>query len=202
MRKFVVLAALFLTACSEAPKPEAKKAKEPEKPAEPVSGQSAFFLMYTSARSWMPDAKGLTLTSMAIDQVKPENGKYGAWRAVFVSESRGRARPYTYSVVESPGNVYKGVFAHHEESYTQRGQNKPFLIAALKTDTDAVLETAMKKAADYAKKFPDKPVTFLLELTPRFPNPAWRVIWGESVGTSNFSIYVDASTGEYLQTMR
>ena len=46
------------------------------------------------------------------------------------------------------------------------------------------------------------PVTFLLEFTKRFPNPAWRVIWGESVGTSDFSIFVDATTGEYLETMR
>jgi hypothetical protein len=27
------------------------------------------------------------------------------------------------------------------------------------------------------------------------------VIWGESAGTSNFSIFVDASTGQYLETI-
>ena len=30
----------------------------------------------------------------------------------------------------------------------------------------------------------------------------WRVVWGDSVGTSNFSVFVDATTGEYLETMR
>jgi hypothetical protein len=29
----------------------------------------------------------------------------------------------------------------------------------------------------------------------------WRVIWGESVSTSNFSIYVDANQGKYLDKM-
>jgi hypothetical protein len=45
------------------------------------------------------------------------------------------------------------------------------------------------------------PVSYLLE-GGEFPNPAWRVIWGTSVGTSNYSIFVDASLGDYLRTMR
>ena len=60
----------------------------------------------------------------------------------------------------------------------------------------------MKKGADYAKKNPDKTITFLLEQTDRFPNPAWRVVWGETVGSSSYSIFVDATTGEYLRTVR
>ena len=82
------------------------------------------------------------------------------------------------------------------------GTQKPFLIAAVKTDSDEVYKTALKKGADYDKKHPDMPIVFLLEKTDRFPNPAWRVIWGGSAGTSNFSIFVDASTALYLQTMR
>jgi len=41
-----------------------------------------------------------------------------------------------------------------------------------------------------------------LERTNKHPDPAWRIIWGESVGTSNFSVLIDASTGEYLETLR
>ena len=33
------------------------------------------------------------------------------------------------------------------------------------------------------------------------PGSVWRVIWGESVGTSNFSVYVDASTGEFKEKL-
>jgi hypothetical protein len=72
----------------------------------------------------------------------------------------------------------------------------------VKVDTDAAYKTALKHAAEFDKKNPGKTISFLLEGNTRFPNPSWRVIWGESVGTSNFSVFVDASTGEYLQTMR
>jgi hypothetical protein len=193
---------LFLAACSsEAPKSASEKEKA--KPAEPVTGRFAFNQMYITARAWSPDLQVLKLASIPISEVKSKDGKAGAWQATFVSERLGRARSYTYSVVESTGNLHQGVFAGSEEAYSgPRGQARPFLPAAIKVDSDAAYETAAKKATDYAKKFPDLPITFLLESTKRFPDPAWRVIWGESVGTSNFSVYVDASTGAYLETMR
>ncbi len=120
-----------------------------------------------------------------------------------MSQSRGRARTYTYSVVEAEGNLHKGIFAGLEETYSgPRGQAKPFLAAAVKVDTDKAYATALKKSADYVKKNPNMPVTFLLELTPRHPGPAWRVIWGTSVSTSNYSILVDSATGDYMETLR
>jgi hypothetical protein len=193
---------LLLTACADSPSGSAKK-KEPEKPPEPVTGRYAFYQMYAAARSWALDLQALRLHSVNITQFKNEGGRAAAWQATFVSPSRQRLRSYTYSIVEAEGNLHKGVFAGLEETYTgPRGQAKPFLIAALKTDSDQVYKTALAKSTEYAKKNPDKTINFLLELTPRFPNPAWRVVWGESVGTSNYSIFVDASTGEYLQTMR
>ena len=75
----------------------------------------------------------------------------------------------------------KGIFAGLEESYT--GRPKPFLIAALKTDTDEVYKTALTKGkgADYAKKNHDKNILFLLEATDRFPNPAMRKGFGRPV---------------------
>ena len=194
---------LMLTACSEAPRPAAETPKEPEKPAEPVTGRFAFHQMFVAARGWAQDVQVLGLSSINLSEVKSEPGEAGAWQAIFASQSRGQARMYTYSVVEAAGNLHKGVFAGLEETYTgPRGQARPFNPAAIKTDSDEVFQTAMKHGAEYAKKNPDMPISFLLELTPRFPNPAWRVIWGESVSTSSFSIYIDAATGKYLQTMR
>lgn len=201
-RNYALLAplAILLAGCAEEPKQAVKK--EPPKPPEPVTGRFAFHQMYAMARTWSPDIKALRLESINLPDVKSGGGKAGAWRAMFVSESRGRARGYTYSVIEAEGNLHKGVFAGLEETYSgPRGQAKPFLIQALKVDSDAAWETAAKKSAEYMKKNPDKPVLFLLELT-RFPDPAWRVVWGESVGTSNYSIFVDATTGEYLLTGR
>ncbi len=191
----------FLMGCADtAPKPVEKKAVAPP---QPIKGRSALYQMYGSARSWAPDAQILNLHSIDLPEVKKERGKAAAWQVTFVSPQLGRARSYTYSVVEAEGNLHKGVFAGQDEGWSgPRGVQKPFLIAAVKTDSDEVFETALKKAADYEKKNPDKNISFLLENTNRFPDPAWRVIWGESAGTSNFSIFVDASTGVYLQTMR
>ena len=112
------------------------------------------------------------------------------------------ARSYTYTVEESSGNLHKGTFAGPEQSWSgPRGKQTPFLMAAVKIDSTAAHETAMKKSAEYVKKNPDMPISYLLE-GGEFPNPAWRVIWGTSVGTSNYSIFVDASLGDYLRTMR
>ena len=79
-------------------------------------------------------------------------------------------------------------------------------MVAVKVDTDAAYKTAMEtvasKAADYDKKNPGKPITIILEKTNKHDDPVWRNVWGESVGTSNFSVLIDASTGSYLETMR
>ncbi|MGE5569357.1 MAG: hypothetical protein ACM3S5_10010 [Rhodospirillales bacterium] len=194
---------LVLAGCSEGTKPVASEPKEPEPPPEAVTAQQAFQQMYITARSWAPDAKLLRMASLDLAEIKSEGGKAGAWECIFVSERRQRARRYTYSAVEvaSP-SLPKGVSAGSEDSWAGGGQAKPFLVQAFKTDSAAAYETAMKRGAEYTKKNPNMPIKFLLEQTSRFPNPAWRVFWGESVATSGYSIFVDASDGRYLATSR
>jgi len=193
---------LLLAGCSEAPQVTPKEA---EKPPEPVTGQSALYKMYQVARSWAPDAKVLKMNSAPLsDMPNVPRGKAAVWQATFTSEARNQARTYTYSIVEdAANNLHKGVFAGSEEGWSGGGDtNQPFLIAAVKTDTDAAYQTALGQAADYDQKNPGKPITLLLEKNPKFPDPVWRIVWGESVGTSNFSIYIDASTGLFQEKMR
>lgn len=204
-RLALLIPVMFLAvSCTEAPK-EAKK-KEPEKPPEPVSGRTAFHQMFVAARSWAPDVQPLQLVSLPIEGVKPADGKFGAWRCLFASQTKAKLRIYTYAVVEGTGNLHKGVFHEPgEENFSgSRGQAKPFLVQAFRTDTPDALKTALDQggAADFVKKNPTVPMTFLLEWTPRFPSPAWRVIWGESVSTSQYSVFVDASTGAFLAKVR
>jgi hypothetical protein len=168
---------------------------------EPVAGRYAFHQAYLTARTWAQDLQLLRVNDLKIEGVTAEPGKAPAWEITFVSPSLGRQRTYTYSVVEQ-GSIHEGVFAGLEQSYSQRGQAAPFLIQALKVDTVDAYKAAAAQSKEYMAKNADMPISFLLEKTPRHPNPAWRVIWGTSVGTSNYSIYVDATTGQYLERMR
>ena len=195
----LLLVALLLASCTEAPKPE--KAKEPAKPAEPITGRYAFHQVYVAARTWGTDLQGLRVASMRVGKENPPPGKSYAWEITLVSPSKQRQRTYTYSVIKEE-NIHEGVFGGVDEPYQQRGQARLWNIQALKTDSDAAYEVAAKKSAEYMKKNPDKPITFLLEQTPRHPSLAWRVIWGPSIAASNYSVYVDASVGTYLETMR
>jgi len=190
---------LFLSACSDAPK--TAEVKQPPKPPEALTGRQAFQRMYPQARGWAPDALPLQIQSLNLAQVKTEKGKAGAWQVVFVSASLGKTKTYTYSAVEAEGGLHEGVFGGIAESYTPRGDSSPFQIAAIKVDSDEAYETAAKKSADYIKQNPGKPVVFLMELSKRFADVTWRVIWGDSVGTSDYSVFVDGSTGIYLEKM-
>ena len=156
--------------------------------------------MYIAARGWGADIQPIRITSILLPEVKAEPGKAAAWQAIFVSASQNKARSYTYSIVESEGNLHQGVFAGFDQSIPS-GAEKPFPMAAIKVDSDQAYQTALKKGAEYDKKNPGKPIIFLLEANNKFPDVSWRVIWGESVGTSNFSVFVDASTGLYLETI-
>jgi hypothetical protein len=187
---------LILAGCSEQPAPAEKK--EPPKPAEPVTGQVALYRMYQVVRSWAPDAQVLKMSSIHLLEVPSVPGQAGAWEAAFASAGRGRTRTYTYSVVESPGNLHQGVFAGPEDDLS--AQAHPFLIAAVKVDTDAAYKTALGRERDYDRKNPHMTISMVLEKT-KFPNPAWRMIWGESLGTSGLSVFIDASTGEFLETL-
>ncbi|MGP0072156.1 MAG: hypothetical protein ACLPWF_09500 [Bryobacteraceae bacterium] len=190
---------LFLSACSDAPK--TAEQKQPPKAPEVLTGRQAFQRMYPQARGWAPDAQPLEIRSVNLAQVKADPGKAGAWQVTFVSPSLGKAKTYTYSAVESDGNLHEGVFGGLAEDYTARGDSSPFQITAIKVDSDEAYKTAAEKSANYIKKNPGKPVTFQMELTRRFPDVTWRVIWGDSVNTSDYSVFVDGTTGKLLQIM-
>jgi hypothetical protein len=192
---------VIATGCSSEPPRQTKKADET--PPEPVTGQSAFWKMYPVARTWAPDVQALMLRNIPLEQIKAEPGKAGAWEATFVSASKQQSRVYTYSVIEAGGNLHKDVFHGLAEAWAgPRGQQRPWPVQAFKVDSDKAWEVAKGESAEYMKKNPDKPINFLLEQTPRHPELAWRVIWGDTIATSNYSVYVGASTGKYLEKMR
>jgi hypothetical protein len=191
-------ASLLVCACSETS--TETKATPSQKPPEPITGRQALQYTYGSARIWAPDAQPITVRSLNPDQVKPVDGKAGAWEIDYVSAQTARARTFTWSAVEIGDSLHKGVFRGPEEAWQgPRGQQRTFVPETLRIDTPQALETAVAQSADYLKKPQTKPpVTYLLESTPRFPNPVWRVLWGTSVGSAEYSVIVDAVTGALL----
>ncbi len=185
----------LLAACST-PQPASETKAEPP---QPLTGLTALFHMYQVARaSWAADAQVVKMSSMHVEGV-PEAppGQATAWEATLYSPSQGRARSYTDSIVEQLPELHKDVFGGPQESFT----GDSFPIAAVKKDTESAYQTALTKAGKAAEPFAGQPVLILLEKNAKYTDPAWRIVWGESVSTSELSIFVDASTGEYLGTM-
>ncbi|MDZ4800579.1 MAG: hypothetical protein SGI92_20675 [Bryobacteraceae bacterium] len=194
----VIAGMLLLVSCSS----EAPKKKEAKKAGDPVAARYAFHQTLLTARTWAQDLQVLRVRSVPVEIVKADPGKAAIWEVTFVSAAKSKARRYTYSVVETP-SIHEGVYGGLDEDWSGRdGQATGFLPAAFRIDSTEAWEKAAAQSKDYMAKNPDMPVTFLLEKTPRHPDPTWRVIWGTSVSTSGYSIFVDASTGEFVEKAR
>ncbi|MDQ6679050.1 MAG: hypothetical protein M3Z09_17335 [Acidobacteriota bacterium] len=189
---------ILLASCSSAPKP-----KEAANAPEPVTGLHALAQMFSSARSWQPDALVLRVNSLNIGKLKPQPGRAEVWQGIFVSPTAGQSRTYTFSVVDVSTSVRSGIFPDPPAPFSAKSQTaQPFNIAAARKDTDEVYQTALKHAADYTKSHPDQEVNYLLELNNRAPDAMWRIFWGPSISASGFSVLVDASSGEFFETLK
>ena len=190
------LVPLLWIGCSEPTSPAAKK--EPEKPAEPVTGQSALFKMYQKARSsWASDAQVLKMNSIHVASVPSAPGKEGAWQAIFTSTSLGKAQTYNFSVVEQE-DLHQGVFpAGGSSSWAgSQGVNTAFDIRAVSIDSDAAYKTAAEKAGSYLTDHPGQPVSLSLGAASRFPAPVWYIIFGSE--KSGFAAIINATTGNII----
>ena len=191
---------LLLASCGEEPKPVKKDVKPPE----PVTALKAFYAIYGNARSWATDLQVMQIKSIDLDpQHMCKEGKCWAWSVNLVSPSKAKLKNFTYSVIEAEGNLHQGVFSSIEESWRgPSGPEKPYLMQALKKDSTDAYVTAAAKSVEYMKKHPDMPVVYEVSLTSKYALPAYRVIWGESVSSSAYSILIDAGAGTYVETLR
>lgn len=193
---------LFLAACGDQLEKKSTKEGAPPAPPQPVTARFAFQRLSMQARLWAADAQLLRIYSANLKEVPNLDGKYPVWHATFVSTQLKKARSFSYSVVDSPGNAHAGVLRGREESWLgPAGQAQPFALQMLKVDSDDTYATAVKESKAYIKKHPEMSIHFLLEYTPRFPLPAWRVFWGETLGSSQYAIFIDCTSGKYLQTL-
>jgi hypothetical protein len=188
----VAAAFLVLTACTEAPKTEAKNESkaEPEGPAKPVTAKTAFWAMYKPAFNWSKDAEPLSMTAKDVAGMKFADGKAGEWTAIFVSPSKKEARTLIFAVAgEHKGNTISA----GQPWYGAVAKSKPFLTSVFVIDSDAAFKTAADKASDWLKKNSDKKPEMFLGSENRFSNPVWYVIWGDP--KNGYVAFVDATTG-------
>ena len=165
-----------LVGCSSEPPAPQKKAEE--KPPEPVTGRVALNKMYVAARGWAADIQPLKVTSILLPEVKaaPKSPRMaGDLRLRQPGQGQelhlfrgGIGRQSASGRVRRTGSKWSG----------PSGAAKPFIMAAIKIDSDQAYEAAMKKGAEYDKKNPGKPINFLLEANDKFPDVSWRVISG------------------------
>jgi hypothetical protein len=192
-RTLIALApVLLLSSCESTPPAKV----EPEKAAEPLTGLHALYQLYTSARAWAQDLQILRYSSINIPEVHHEPGRAAAWQVVFVSPALRKSRTYTISVYEASATLHQGIFPEAPQDWP--GTGKTFLIESAKVDTDKAWETALKHGADYNSKNPKTPISYTLGMD-KGSDPVWRVIWGQSAGSSSFSVLVDAATGDFMQ---
>lgn len=202
LKAAALLVTLVLASC-EAPKPssDAKTnsgAKEASAPSGPVSGKTAFWEMYKSAHSWAADLVPLSLESKSVPGVKNGEGKAAMWTATFGSARRQEARTFSYSVIASPPDIYKGVTVGN--SLPWMGPTPAALAFAtsdLAIDSDAAYTTAWAQAAPWTKSHPGKEVSFTLGSAERFAGPVWYVLWGDK--KSGYAVFVDAKTGTVIK---
>jgi hypothetical protein len=202
----VVVAAVALAACSSsepAKTTEAAKtdeaAKKPAGPADPVTGKTAFYEMYTPAHAWAADILPLSLKSGQITGVKNTDGKAGMWTAVFGSASQHSARTYTYAVADQLPSIPKGVKSEGTEAWAGPTANvMTFQTADFTVDSDAAYKTAAEKAGDWLKKPENaaKPVSLSLGAASRFPAPVWYILFGDQ--KDGFVALINASTGNVV----
>lgn len=198
MRLFASLGLiLLLSACSD---PTDTKVKEPEKPPAPVTAQSAFLYTYPAARAWAGDSLPVRIRSINLADVPSDHGKAGAWEISYVSASRQEARIFTWSAIEASETLHKGIFGGKAQAWTGSGsQQKPFMASDFHIDSPKALDAATEAAKVYLDKPGTKPaINFLVEFTPRFPNPVWRVMWGESAGSAEFTVFIDTTNGKVV----
>ena len=192
------LATLLMASCGATSTKKEAEAK-PAAPVEPITGLTGLYRCFGPSRQWAADIQVLRVQNLYVkDRVAPP-GKAFAWQVTFVSPSKNRIKNCTYSVVQGDG-LYEGVYNPNDEAYS--GPSKlaqPFVIQAVKKDTDEIYKVALEHSKEYASKNPNVPITMLLELTDRNTEVAWRVIWGTSVGNSAYSVFVDSTNGTFLK---
>lgn len=177
---------------------ESKKAvAEAPKEDEPLTGKSAMYRTFPTARQWARDILVLNTSSILLTEYPQKDGTVGGWEITFASPSLRKKRKYRWSNKEIGQNVRQGIFAGLPEDWDgPKGTDQPFSIASVIKDTDEAYKIAVEKQKEFLKKNPDVPVTFELGVKQGVAGLCWAVDFG---GKGFTVVYVDVATGKTIK---
>ncbi len=196
-----ILAFSLMTGCSSETSKPAQTEKPQPKPAELVSGRTAFQKLYVAARGWSRDAQPYRLESSVTADSKGRDGKSALWRAFFGSAERKSLKPYVWSGADIPDGPARGISPGTEDTYNPRNAStQVFDIAFLKVDSDKAFEVAQKHGGDKTlEKNPDTPILYMLDWSHATNELIWHVIYGNSRDDAKLKVEVNASNGDFIR---
>jgi hypothetical protein len=203
MKKLLMamLALLLMAGCSPEPTPPAKTEKPQPKPAEFVTGRTAFQKLYIAARGWGRDAQPYRLESMPTADSKGREGKAAVWKGSFGSPLQRGVKPYIWSGEDSPDAPSRGINPGTEDNYNpSNSSTQIFDIAFLKVDSDKALEVAQKHGGEkLLAKEPDTAILYMVDWSKPTSELIWHVIYGTNPYEAKLKVAVNASTGEFMR---
>ena len=193
MRKllFAILAAGLLAGCSSEPsKPAAPEASKPKAP-EAITGSSALYKCYISARGWASDAQPFRAESRAAADSNGHDGKAGEWRVGFATPSLRSTKFYTWA----NNDISHGV----DDTYSPTNSStQVFNVQFLKADTDKAFAAAQQHGGDaLLQAEPNIPVLYVLDWDRQKNELLWHVIYGTDRESAKLRVAVNASTGDF-----
>jgi hypothetical protein len=186
-----ILAAGLMAGCSSEPGKPAQVETAQTKAPDTITGSSAFYKCYVSARLWATDAQPYRAESQITPDSKGRDGKAGAWRVGFASPSQHSTKPFTWS----NGDISHSI----DDTYSPTNSSTQiFNVQFLKADTDKAFAIAQQHGGDkLLENEPDTPVLYVLEWDRLTNELLWHVIYGTDRETAKLRVAVNASTGNF-----
>jgi hypothetical protein len=187
----LMLILTLMAGCSSEPsKPAASETPQP-KALETITGSSAFFKCYISARIWAPDAQPYRAESHPEADSKGRDGKAAEWRAGFASPSKHSTKFFTWANSDISHSV--------DDTYSPTNSSTQiFNVQFLKVDTDKAFAVAQQHGGDKVlEKEPNTPVFYVLDWNRQANELLWHVIYGTDRETAKLRVAVNASSGEF-----
>src|ERR1051326_8974196 len=151
--------------------------------------------MILPARLWANDSQPVRLESSVSGADHGHDGKAGFWRCIFASAARQKAEMFSWSGVSNSRGVDHGA----EDTFNPANRStQPFDLSYLKIDSDQAFQVAQNHGGkQLLAKNPQQTVLYVLDWDPRVQELRWHVLYGNSAGSPELGILVNASGGEF-----